>query len=258
MIGRAAHQAVDRHFAGDAGGARSGARLFRHLARCERCRRRYDSYARLEALAPDSDSAARERLAAAIFPAPSRRGVLAAGLGLAVALGAVTLWWHAPPASDTFRARGPEAPVAAAPALAIFRIRPGGGTERAGSIVQSGDALAFSYVNPPETGYSRLMVFAIDGAGRVFWFWPAWESAGANPESVPITAAGEAVELGESVRHPLGSGPLVVVGLFSQRAHRVSDVETAVARAGLSGLTGLTGLTGNDGRLWTETLEVAP
>jgi hypothetical protein len=134
-------------------------------------------------------------------------------------------------------------------------VRPGGGTERAGSIVHSGDALAFSYVNPPEAGTSRLMVFAIDGAARVFWFWPAWENAGANPESVPITAASEAVELGESVRHPLVSGRLLVVGLFSQRAHRVSDVEAAVARAGV---TGLAGLTGNDGSLWTETLEVAP
>lgn len=247
------HRLVDRHFAGRGTPTRDG-RMFQHLRSCAPCRERYRTYATLEAMTAEGDDQARARLQRGVFPAARRRLWVGAGLGMAVACAAV-LTLVLRPADDGFRARGGGAGTsegAHRPTLAIFRVAADGvtRTQRAGGQIRSGEPLAFSFTNPGD--YARLMVFAVDDGGRVFWFWPAWTNPADDPSSIIISPGSEPMELGESVRHPLRPGHVTIYGLFSPADHRVREVEAALARGGPAGLKAL------DGVLWSQTLDVTP
>jgi hypothetical protein len=257
MIGFDNHNLVQRHFSGE-GYPSADRRLFRHLGRCERCREEYRTYATLESLDRDGEDRARERLARTIFPRPQRRRrLLGAGFGVvALASVATLMMFKIERPSDGFQARGGPPRAAAASAVEIYRIAGDGRSERAGSSVRAGEALAFSFVNAPSRGgagpATHLMVFARDSAGQVYWFWPAWDDPAADPASVPIPATASPLELGESVRHPLRPGPLTFFGLFSDRALHVREIEAALAQRGPAALASF------GGWVWAETLEVAP
>ena len=264
------HADLDAHFAGTSS-TRRDRHLFRHMKTCDDCRAQYRTLAMLESLEPDGAERARVRMGRGLFePAPKRVFV---GGGLVMAFACLTLvvsLGHAKSPfhrgglsdgfADGFTARGGvpglEAPM---PALAIYRVPrehdnpelPAvAETQRAGNVVRTDESLAFSYVNPPSIGACCVMVFARDAAGRIFWFWPAWENAAEDPQSLPISASGSAVELPEAVRHALQPGPLTIVGLFTPKPLHVREVEAAVAN-------GLEGLQAFPGHVWTETLEVS-
>jgi hypothetical protein len=257
------HADLEQHFSG-ASSTRSDQRLFGHMKGCDTCRAQYRTLAMLEALEVDGSERARVRLGRGLFEPAPRRAFKSAGLVLA--FGCVALVFSIGRAPSPFRARGRvpgfEAPT---PSLAIYRVpraheNPAlpalAETQRAGSIVRTGESLAFAYVNPPAlnpsgVGDCCIMVFARDDAGHVFWFWPAWENAGENPQSLPVSASGSPVELTEAVRHALQPGPLTIVGLFTPKPLHVREVEAAVAN-------GLAGLQAFPGHVWTETLEVSP
>jgi hypothetical protein len=258
------HADLDAHFSGASSTWRDR-RLFRHIKGCGSCRDRYRTLALLEALEVDGADRARARMARGLFEPAAPRRVLASG-GLAVAFAclvvAVSLGHvRAPFHGDGFASRGGvhgvEAPL---PALQIFRIprdhdNPAAPavaeTQRAGNVVHPGESLAFAYLNPSSLGDCCVMVFARDAAGRVFWFWPAWENAGEDPQSLPAQAGGAPVELPEAVRHDLRPGALTIVGLFTPKPLHVKEVEAAVAN-------GLEGLQAFPGHVWTETVEVSP
>jgi hypothetical protein len=239
------HQLVEQHFTGraSAGGDR---RLWRHLPGCPPCRDRYRALSLLESLEPEAGERARDRLARAIFaPRPPRRAFY--GVALAAAA-AVVLLVALPREHFTARGGAPEE-RGPRPSLSIARLLPGGAAERVGAVIRAGDSLAFSYVNPPEVGATHLMIFAVDEAARVYWFWPAWTSAGDDPEAVTIGASAAPVELAQAVRHPLPPGKLTVHALFSRHPHHVRELEAATAAGQLTAL---------DGVLVSETLEVLP
>ncbi len=73
-----------------------------------------------------------------------------------------------------------------------------------------------------------MMVYAVDAAGEVRWFYPAYEAAGTNPSSIAIQA-GANVLLAEVIRHPFAAGPLTLQALFSRAPLRVSQVEAWLA-----------------------------
>jgi hypothetical protein len=257
-----AHGLVDEHFGGGAGAA-IDRRMWRHLRRCQSCLGRYRSRALLETLEPDGAERARRRLGQAVFAPRRRARAPLFALGLAVAAAAVLLLVLPDRLlNGGFQPRGETATESATPpgaaGLVVFRIpspgRQGPPAERVGAVIRGGDGLAFSYLNPPEVGATHLMVFAVDGAGRVYWFWPEWRSAGDNPTALPIQTSATPIELPEGVRHDLPPGPLTLYALFARRPHQlfnVRQVEAAVA-GGEAGLRGL------DGMLWSERLEVAP
>jgi hypothetical protein len=245
MIGwSSAHALVETHFEGG-GSPRGARRLYRHLRGCERCRARYRVEAMLEELAGESQ--ARERMARGLFARPVlRRPFLLWTAGLTVAVAAALI--YARP-HDEFQARG--GPAVARPSLTLFRVHEGGAPERTGAMMQAGDALAFSYLNPPAAARAYLMVFAYDRQGRVFWFWPAWQDPATNPGALPIGQSPESVELGERIRQPFTPGPLTVVGLFGDRPFHVREVESALA-GGEASLAAL------GGDVWIERVEVLP
>lgn len=254
MIWFGEHRQVDRHFAG-AGTPARDRRMFEHLRTCARCRDRYRTYSTLEEMSGGGEDEARARLRRGIFQqAGRRRVVLSMGVGLAAACAAVVLVVARPHDDDGFRARGGNAVTETGrPSLGIYRVGADGITraQRAGSDIRSGEPLAFSFTNPPATGFTRLMVFAVDQDDRVFWFWPAWTNPADDPASIYITPGTEPTELGESVRHPLTPGRVTIYALFSTQERHVHDVEAALKRE--SGRDELKAL---GGYLWSETLDV--
>jgi hypothetical protein len=124
-------------------------------------------------------------------------------------------------------------------------------TQRAGSSIRAGEPLAFSFTNPPAAGYNHLMVFAVDGAGRVFWFWPAWTNPAEDPAATVISPGTEPMELGESVRHPLTPGRITIYGLFTNQDMHVRQVEAALGK-GPGGLDSL------GAYVWSDALDVTP
>jgi hypothetical protein len=243
----APHGLVDEHFAGR-GTAASDREMWRHLPGCERCRGRYRALSLLESLEPDGGERARGRMARAVFaPAPRRRAAVWGGAALAAAAALVPL--VALP-RDRFQPRGgPETADATRPSLSIYRVPANGPPERVGAVVRAGDSLAFSYLNPPETRATHLLIFAVDDAARVYWFWPAWTSAAADPVALAIQPATAPVELAEAVRHPMRPGRLAIHALFARRPYHVREIEAAVAGQWLTGL---------DGVLVSQPLEVLP
>jgi hypothetical protein len=256
------HADVERHFSG-AGSPKTDQRLFAHMKTCERCRDEYRTLAMLEQMEGGGGERARERLARGLFgnaaePVRTARPRLFAG-GFALGAACLALLVTVGQTPSPFRARGGEASASGA-ALAIYRVPRDqqnpealavSDTQRAGTTVRAGESLAFSYVSPASVGACCLMVFGRDPAGHVYWFWPAWNDAAEDPVSVPIAEGNTPVELREAVRHPLQTGPLTIVGLFTPKPLHVREVEAAVAK-------GLAGLQAFEGHVWTETLEVSP
>jgi hypothetical protein len=260
----ARHSDVEAHFAGKTSPV-ADRRMFGHLPGCGRCREEYRGFALLESLEAGGAERAQARLARGVFETttpPARRRTTLFGAGFVVAFGCLALvisFGRGPVAP--FQARGGAGvSQAGEPSLAIYRVPRDrenpevlapAETQRAGSLVHAGESLAFSYTNPTPVGACCLMVFGRDVSGRVYWFWPAWNDASEDPASVPISASTQPVELTEAVRHPLQTGPLTIVGLFTPRPLHVREVEAALAK-------GLDGLQAFEGHIWTDTLEVSP
>jgi hypothetical protein len=171
-------------------------------------------------------------------PAPARspgrwRWALG-GFATAAALAVVAFIapWRVP--VDAFRAKGPAAQARSAWAgVEIYRVKEGRRTERIERTVRAGDGLSFSYRNGGKAPYQYLALFAVEGGGRIFWYYPAWENRDETPSSIAIRASAEAVELPDMIRHPLQPGPLRVHALFSDQPLTVREVEARLGKVDL-------------------------
>jgi hypothetical protein len=123
--------------------------------------------------------------------------------------------------------------VARASEVQVYRIftgRRGSNTsEKAGDFVYAGDELAFAYRNPARKG--RLLVFAVDEHGHVYWYHPGWSDAGQNPTAVPISAEPGLHELPAAVLHKFDGERIMIHALFTDRELSVRQIEAAVASA---------------------------
>lgn len=114
--------------------------------------------------------------------------------------------------------------------LKIFKSDPSGYTEVKQRIYAS-DALAFAYANQAtEADYNHLMVFAVDPAGSIYWYYPAHVDAERDPTSVAICGDCPTTPLPDEVAHQLRPGLLRMFAVFSSEQLRVSQVESRVAR----------------------------
>jgi len=225
---------VDQHFMVGLPADRE-ARLRAHLPTCPTCRAAYEAYQIAERLDPAA-LPARERLARSLGLGPDTRGRarLSTWTGTALAMvGAAALLfaWGRPfmaGRSDPV-ARGGRVEGAAALEVAAFRIRGGDSTPIAHS-VSADDELAFAYRN--EVAKAFLMIFAVDGDGRVLWYHPAWTNPADNPQAVPITTQVGFKELPEAIRQPLRGPRLVLYSLFMDRPLDVRTVEGRIAAGG--------------------------
>ncbi len=97
-----------------------------------------------------------------------------------------------------------------------------------GDRLYKSDYLIFAYTNLGGEPYEYLMIFAVDEAGRVYWFHPAYSQEGEDPASIRISKGADGVELKEKIRHEFSGGRLWIYGLFTNQPLRVSAVENLV------------------------------
>jgi hypothetical protein len=217
---------LDRYFAG-AVGPRGHRRLRGHLDGCARCRDRYQRHLLAEALLPDGDRLQEDRLWRTIRAgaAPvSRRPLVLAALVVATALVLLVPRRHDPVE------RGSGAGALAGPAIHLFRVDGPGRAAPVDGKIRAGDGLVLAYSNPGNL-YDRLMVFAVDEAYHVHWFYPAYQRPDEDPQAVAIVRGRSGVELGEEIRHPFAPGKLRVYALFLDGPERVSHVEAVIGEA---------------------------
>jgi hypothetical protein len=140
----------------------------------------------------------------------------------------------AEPSGADVGVRGPaKVPAARTPEVQVYRIftgRLGSNTsEKADDFIYAGDELAFAYRNSARKG--RLLVFAVDEHGHVYWYHPGWSDAGQNPTAVPISAEPGLHELPAAVLHKFDGERIMIHALFTDRELSVRQIEAAVASA---------------------------
>jgi hypothetical protein len=222
---------IERHFAGRTDPADEQI-MRRHLPACDSCSHYYDRHAVLASVDPQS-LPVQERLGAGLGFAMRRSGgphlrfwtlaPVTAALVLALVAGL-----RRPNADDGFTARSAGRPQS--PALLAYRVAPGGVTPLGRTMGRS-EELAFAYENP--AGYHRLMVVAVDDRGKLYWFHP---DPDASEAAVAIAGGAGRRELPEAILHQYADGPLHILGLFSNRPIKVSEVTALLDRSGCRGL----------------------
>jgi hypothetical protein len=225
---------VDGHFSKGLSPANE-ARLREHLPACADCRAAYEDYQAAERLNPKAQEP-RQRLATALgLPSeskwPRRRSVVRWTLATVSVVGAMALLLVVTSSTrpgDGFVSRGKGIENVESLEIAVFRVKGERESMRVNDEVSPSDELAFAYRN--ELGKAYLMIFALDGAGQVVWYHPAWTDPADNPRAVPITRQVGFKELPEAVRHPLPGPSLTVHALFMDKALDVRAVEDRVAR----------------------------
>ena len=217
-------RSIDRHFAGTiAVGAERALRA--HLPSCDRCDRYYRRHLVLEAMTP-SALGAQQRLARGIVRQPrlTSARVLVAAAAMASVIAVVAIRRGDGGRSDVeLGVRGAPHPASE---LVAFRIR-GAAHEPLADAMTSDDELSFAVRNVAGAPY--LVVFGVDQARRVYWYYPAWTDAARPPAAVAIDASLELVELPEAIHHDLAAGPLWVYAAFVARPWSTTEVEARVA-----------------------------
>jgi hypothetical protein len=187
-------------------------------------------------------------------PGWARWGACAAG---ALAFAGVLVVRFGLSASDPeFRAKSaaPADATARWAGVQVYRVTEGDTPERLGEHIAASDGLLFAYTNLGPAPFERLMLFARGADGRIHWFYPAYERADSDPESVPIVNGGVQVALGEVIHHDFQPGPLVIYAAFSRHALRVSEVEASLAQ----GVEAASPALPDDASLWVFQTQVGP
>jgi hypothetical protein len=210
--------------------------------------------AQLAAPAPELESidlAARVRAAVrtpVAFQPRKRNRALVCLLGLAACLAAVLLYVNRPsamhgalaqntatPEASEFHAKSNGTPLGTGrrwAGIQAYRVVEHGVPEPLQTELTPKDGLLFSYTNLGSRPFDYLMIFAVDSRNDVHWFYPAYEAAGENPESIRIAHGRANVPLGDLVQQDFAAGPLALYALFTRRPFNVSDVEAWVQEHG--------------------------
>ena len=230
-----------------------------HLRRCPVCRREVEGFARVVGLLETAVPGEEVDLAADIdawspVPATGRPPRLASpgGLPASVARSRPTAWRRGAVAAMLLAILG-------SGLRHVMRQRDAGVQARAGVVTDAqrwtgvtpyriregqpptalditmepsfarGDALAFSYINGSADPYPYLIIYGVDAAGAVHWFYPAYERAEDNPSSVSIAATHHAIRLPDAVHQDAAPGPYVLHAVFSREPLSIQHAEAAVA-----------------------------
>jgi hypothetical protein len=231
---------IDRYFVRGLS-PRAEQAMRQHVARCARCRRRYEANLAAEAALPGGALLAEQRLwqgitGAASAPDTARASLRARRFMLAGAFSAATLvavvwfspWRERQPGGLVERGSHEDEALHRTPSLQIFRRGEASVPEPVRDTIHGGDALMFAYSNPGRR-YRFLMVFGVDDHRRIFWYYPAYERDVDAPRAIAIQAERLGVELGDAVTHALVEGGLRVYGLFLEDSATVSAIEMLVA-----------------------------
>jgi hypothetical protein len=175
------------------------------------------------AASTDLTAAVRARAAAPIEPARHRARWFAGGALVAAAAAGLIAFVAIDREEPGIRVKG----GAADPDRWVgVKLHTGSGAPVGGSVPRG--ELRVSYTNLGPEPYSHLMVFAVDAAGEVRWFYPAWTDPAADPVAIAIEPGAAETALPDLIEHQLAPGRLVLCGLFLRRAVSVTEVEAAI------------------------------
>jgi len=223
------HVWIDAHFAGRLRPRREHW-LREHLAGCERCKRYYRRHLMLERVDLQALGPA-ERLARGLGLRPTRpvsRALVLAPVAVLAGLVLLLALRTAPaPDEEAYTTRGAATSTVA---LRVYRLTAGEPPKAVTRSIARGDELAFAYLNT--AGKKRLMVFGVDDARAIYWFYPAWQDVGRDPEAIPIRGGPGVQELPEAVSHDYRGGRLRIHALFLDRPLTVRKVEALVRASG--------------------------
>lgn len=202
----------------------------KHLVQCEDCTKYYNWHLMIPAL---SAADARDRMAKGLGLKRSRGSSLRWSPALLTALGSVLIvvlavaFWPASSGRNGWTTRGGESHDMPCE-LVIYRMHPKSAPEVVKEQIDADDELAFSYRN----GRSRrwLMVFGVDDAGKIYWYYPAWTEAQSDPLAVEISQDTAWHELPDAVSHSISSGNLFIYAVFSDIRLSVRQMEEKVFR----------------------------
>jgi hypothetical protein len=161
---------------------------------------------------------------------PSRIGkVWAASVAVMAACAALALLIAGRPSHDAeFTAKSSSRALPDAKRWAgvrVYRVAGQAAPEPLGESVSGADGLLFSYTNLGQQPFGYLMLFGVDAKGEVRWFYPAYDVAGENPQSIAVARGAADVALGELISHDFAPGPLAIYALFTSEPHHVLEVE---------------------------------
>jgi hypothetical protein len=227
---------VDAHFAGRGSPPREQA-MRAHLVTCQDCRARYDRHLQLAALDRRSLSF-EERMALGLglrrrWPAWTSTAVAAMAVGVVLLV------------ARTRSESGMQSRAGQAGALVlrldaqteIIGFRTGGNAPAlSGRRLHASEELAFAYRNGGR--WPRLMVFARDENGVVYWFHPQWTDPAADPQAVPIEQDAALRELTTAVSHRFSGQRLSICALGVREPLSVREVEVALKSAPVAALAG--------------------
>jgi hypothetical protein len=211
---------------------RDSGSLRRHLEQLDEIRRTLTRVP--EPAAPDA--AATEALWRAIdaapvpgsahAPWPRLRRIAALGAAACAALVALLIL-RGVPASEFRSKAAASVPDDRWVHIEVLRVDPDGAARPlpGRGAMHAGDRLVFRYANGGPDPFGFLMVFGVDAAGEIHWYYPAYEAAGSDPPSLPIQRSSAPMSLPDAIEHELAPGPLVFYAVFTRTALRVVDVE---------------------------------
>ena len=237
---------VDAHFRG--GISVAGERTLRlHLAECAACRAYYDRHLVLAEIDPASKSA-RDRIGHALGLTEGRREPRVspfawAGVALAAALMAIIPLRRMHAGDAEFTARGAATSLGAEPHVFVYRMHPHQRLEASvDTTIRSTDDLAFAYSNPPgQAAQTHLLVYGVDEHRHVYWYYPEWTDAAADPRAIAVSPGAEMRELPHAIRHNLDGQRLTIVAVFTNDEPSVRAIEARVAKQGEGEPLGLPG-----------------
>ena len=221
---------------------RRAAEIDEHLGACRDCRERLENRrGMLESLAEADEElkgldlvpGVRKLIEQGDRPAKPRRKLPAVSvrIGLLVALAGAVALWFATAEKDEFRIKSAGEAVYEQDrwvGLQAFRLGEADKPDPLSGTLSRGEFLLFAYTNQGEKPYPYMMILAVDAAGRVHWFYPAYTSETADPRSIPIGGNVTGAELFEKIRHDFTPGPLWIYGLFTRKPLRVSEAEALI------------------------------
>lgn len=214
-------------------------RMRHHLARCEVCRALYDVQYFLEQKTHPEAHHRHARMEHALFGPPIHRatsyshwtiriGIPATAMALLFLVGIYSFF-----RSDTLNFREKSASMDTLVSdrfvsLYAYKRIDDRALEPSDGKLHNKQALAFAYSNNAQNTFRYLMVFAVDESYEIYWYYPAWTNASANPPAIPIRA-GSGIELPEEIIHDYKGRTLTLYALFMQKQMRVDDIEKLVA-----------------------------
>lgn len=194
--------------------------LTAHVPTCDECRAYYESMIASAQLAQEPTRPVEE-------PEPFFVGMLKSALAVVLALAALAAFYIIPDFEPAV-ARGPATRLSArtvGPVTQIepYRVRPDGSRLELGLEMFADDRLGFTILNTGD--YSRVLVFALDDGGGIYWLYPDWTDRSKTMFAPPVLKSSQEQDVPPGTHRDWEGQVLTLFMIFSKDMLSLRDVE---------------------------------